>query len=124
MRKDQKRGLAWYRDFTLSVIAGMCLLYALIFASAIHEGRGSAIDGKIVLGLLALMFACILLSPNKTFVLIGAFSTVAGLSLPKFITTGDLYALGVILTMLALVVAAGGLGELISYYRNRSSTDR
>lgn len=124
MKEHQKRGLGWYRDFTLSVIAGTCLLFALATAIEVHAGRGSAIDIKIVVGLFILILLCIFLSPNKTFILIGAFSTVAGLMLPKLLTTGDLYSLGTVLAMLISVAVVAGLRGLISFHRGRRSAQR
>jgi ABC-type enterobactin transport system permease subunit len=78
--------LAHYRDFTLGVLAGMCLSVGYIFASLALSPRGSPPDRVIAVGAFAGMVLCIFLSPNRMLILIGAFASVSGLTILKLFT--------------------------------------
>ena len=103
--------LAHYRDFTLGVLAGMCLLFGYGFASEAFSAAGSPPDGWIALGAFAGMALCVILSPNRMLIVVGSFATISGLTILKLFSAPNMKsfvtaAIPLSITALLCLVAA------------------
>jgi hypothetical protein len=107
--------LAHYRDFTLTVVAGISILFGEIFGMEAHSG-GSAFDLKAEVGCFALAALCVLLASNRLFVLGCAIMVPAALVSWHFVVTGDRKAGAFYLMHVAAgfaVLVFGGLAKFL-----------
>jgi branched-subunit amino acid transport protein len=97
--------LPWYRDLALSTLSGIGLLYAFL---SFAQGSPTSWDIKFGLASLGVAILCILLSPNRLWVLIGSLSVImafGGLGLvARPLDTRSLEVLGVIVACGLVVV--------------------
>ncbi|HKV80912.1 MAG TPA: hypothetical protein VJP02_22365 [Candidatus Sulfotelmatobacter sp.] len=84
----ERKTVAHFRDFTLTVVAGISILFGEIFGMAAHSG-GSAFDLKLEVGCFALAGLCVSLAANRLFVLGCAIMVPAALIFWHFVVTGD-----------------------------------
>jgi hypothetical protein len=61
-------GSVWYRDFTLTVIAGLAILFGVIFGMGGNSVR-APFDFKVSIGCLVVAAVCVLLGSNRVLVL-------------------------------------------------------
>lgn len=59
--------LSHYRDFTLTVVAGIALLFGEIFAMQVRSG-GSSFDLEVTIGCFGLALLCVVLAKNRLLV--------------------------------------------------------
>jgi hypothetical protein len=115
---DRKK-LGQYRDFALSITGGLCLLFGLISATEAYSSRASVIDWKIAIGCFAGTILCVIVSPNRASVLAGSFASVAGLAFLKFMSSGDLKALGLGAAMVAVAGIVAVFAGVFDYFKDR-----
>ena len=107
--------LAHYRDFTLTVVAGISILFGEIFGMEAHSG-GSSFDLKAEVGCFALGAVCVLLAANRLFVLGCAIMVPGVLVSWHFVVTGDRKTAAFYLMHMAAgfaVLLLGGLAKFL-----------
>ena len=62
------RNLTWYRDFTLIVIAGLAILFGVVFGMGADPVR-APFDLKVATGCFVLAGVCVLLASNRVLAL-------------------------------------------------------
>ena len=62
------RNLTWYRDFTLIVIAGLAILFGVVFGMGADPVRAT-FDLKVATGCFVLAGVCVLLASNRVLAL-------------------------------------------------------
>ncbi len=72
------KSLVYYWDFTLTVVAGIAVLFGEMFGMEAHSGR-SAFDLRVAVGCFALVVMCVLVAVNRLFVVGGAVMVPAAL---------------------------------------------
>jgi hypothetical protein len=76
------RNLTWYRDFTLIVIAGLAILFGVVFGMGADPVR-APFDLKVATGCFILAGVCVLLASNRVLALSCAVivpAAIAGVS--------------------------------------------
>jgi K+-sensing histidine kinase KdpD len=104
-----RRGLRWYLDFTLSLIAGLGFLFAAIFGMEAGPVR-APFDIKVAIVCITLAAVCVLLASNKVLVLSCAVITPAALvGYHAFFTKDrqalEFYSVSLVAGLVVMVVA-------------------
>lgn len=86
------RSGAWYRDFTLTLIAGLALPFGVIFGMEADSVR-APFDLKVTMGCLAVAGVCVVLASDGVFVLSCAVMIPAALVGFNAVLTGNRKAL-------------------------------
>lgn len=115
------KGLDSYRNFTLALIAGLAILYGVIFGMEPSSVR-SPFDLKVVVGCFALAGVCVLLASNRVLALGFAVMVPAALMFYDTLFTGDRKALAFCLASFSVGLLILVLGTLAkSLWQTRSS---
>src|ERR1700751_1427426 len=73
------RSVAWYRDFTLILVAGFAIFFGVLFGIGADSVR-APFDLKVATGCLVLAAVCVLLASNRILVLSCAVMVPAALA--------------------------------------------
>ena len=86
------KSVAWYRNFALTVIAGLAIFYGAIFGWSANSTR-SPFDFKVAIVCLAVAVVCVLLAADRVLVLSCAIMVPAALMTYHIAFTRDRQAL-------------------------------
>jgi hypothetical protein len=116
---EDRQTPGWYIDVALSVVAGICFLFAVASAQEIHSAYASVIDRKVAIGCLALMGLCVIAARRRATVLFTSIALPSVFLFQKFFSSGDVGALWRGIEFLALSFAVLLMAVATMYFRGR-----
>ena len=115
---------AWYREFSLTFVAGLAILLGVIFGMEADSVR-APFDLKVALACFVLAGACVLFASDRVFVLSCAVMVPASLMWFNAVLTGNQKALIFCFVSMAVGFVILILGTLArSFWQARSSRRR